>query len=123
MGPSPRSRRKNGPQGPIRTGRGAGRKWVAPRELPRRVVPRGIRRPRPGTSSLVSRSLATKDDGKMAADTPGTRWRQVPAQVDFPALEREVLSRWEEHDTFAKSLEQSSGGQPWTFFEGPPTAN
>ncbi|GAB2658369.1 isoleucine--tRNA ligase [Kribbella swartbergensis] len=52
-----------------------------------------------------------------------TPWRQVPAQVDFPALEREVLVHWDEHDTFAKSLEQSAGGTPWTFFEGPPTAN
>ncbi|MET7284129.1 isoleucine--tRNA ligase [Kribbella sp. NPDC005582] len=55
--------------------------------------------------------------------TPHTPWRQVPAQVDFPALEREVLTHWDEHDTFAKSLEQSAGGTPWTFFEGPPTAN
>ncbi len=59
----------------------------------------------------------------MAAQNPGTGWRQVPAQVDFPALEREVLTHWNEHDTFAKSLEQSAGGTPWTFFEGPPTAN
>ncbi|MFI5692781.1 isoleucine--tRNA ligase [Kribbella sp. NPDC051586] len=59
----------------------------------------------------------------MAAENPHTPWRQVPAQVDFPALEREVLTLWEEHDTFAKSLDQSAGGQPWTFYEGPPTAN
>ena len=59
----------------------------------------------------------------MAAENPHTPWRQVPAQVDFPALEREVLTLWDEHDTFAKSLEQSAGGQPWTFYEGPPTAN
>ncbi|MGW7679976.1 isoleucine--tRNA ligase [Kribbella sp. NPDC054772] len=58
-----------------------------------------------------------------AANTPQTPWRQVPAQVDFPALEREVLTYWDEHDTFAKSLDQSAGGKPWTFFEGPPTAN
>ncbi|MFB6722766.1 isoleucine--tRNA ligase [Kribbella sp. NPDC056345] len=59
----------------------------------------------------------------MAAENPGTGWRQVPAKVDFPALEREVLTHWDEHNTFAKSLEQSAGGTPWTFFEGPPTAN
>ncbi|GAA0615363.1 isoleucine--tRNA ligase [Kribbella sandramycini] len=59
----------------------------------------------------------------MAAQHPETGWRQVPAQVDFPAMEREVLTHWDEHDTFAKSLEQSAGGTPWTFFEGPPTAN
>ncbi len=51
------------------------------------------------------------------------RWKQVPAQVDLPALERDVLAFWESHDTFAKSLEQTAGGEPWTFYEGPPTAN
>ncbi len=50
-------------------------------------------------------------------------WKQVPAQVDLPAMERDVLAFWAEHDTFAKSLEQTAGGEPWTFYEGPPTAN
>jgi isoleucyl-tRNA synthetase len=57
------------------------------------------------------------------ADNPTTPWKQVPAQVDLPGMEREVLSHWDEHDIFAKTLDQSSGGTPWTFFEGPPTAN
>ncbi|MDX6247137.1 MAG: isoleucyl-tRNA synthetase [Kribbellaceae bacterium] len=55
--------------------------------------------------------------------TAKTPWKQVPAQVDLPAIEREVLQLWDGQDTFAKSLEQSAGGQPWTFYEGPPTAN
>ncbi|MDX6240245.1 MAG: isoleucyl-tRNA synthetase [Kribbellaceae bacterium] len=57
------------------------------------------------------------------ADNPSTPWKQVPAQVDLPALEREVLVYWAERDTFAKSLEESAGGTPWTFYEGPPTTN
>jgi isoleucyl-tRNA synthetase len=57
------------------------------------------------------------------ADTPSTPWRQVPAQVDLPAIERDVLEHWADQGTFAKSLEQSAGGKPWTFYEGPPTAN
>ncbi|TDO49850.1 isoleucyl-tRNA synthetase [Kribbella sp. VKM Ac-2527] len=57
------------------------------------------------------------------ADTPSTPWRQVPAQVDLPAIERDVLAHWADQDTFAKTLEQSAGGKPWTFYEGPPTAN
>jgi isoleucyl-tRNA synthetase len=57
------------------------------------------------------------------ADNPTTPWKQVPAQVDLPGMEREVLSHWDEHDIFAKTLDQSAGGTPWTFFEGPPTAN
>ncbi|TCM50363.1 isoleucine--tRNA ligase [Kribbella sp. VKM Ac-2568] len=57
------------------------------------------------------------------AENPSTPWRQVPAQVDLPAIEREMLGYWDDNDTFAKSLEQSAGGTPWTFYEGPPTAN
>jgi isoleucyl-tRNA synthetase len=49
--------------------------------------------------------------------------RQLPAQVDLPALERAVLERWETGGVFARSLEQTAGGDPWVFYEGPPTAN
>jgi isoleucyl-tRNA synthetase len=46
---------------------------------------------------------------------------------DLPAssgdLEEEMLGRWTAEDTFGKSLEQNSGGEPFVFFEGPPTAN
>ncbi len=51
------------------------------------------------------------------------QYRPVPPQVDLPALEREVLAFWAENDTFAKSLERTAGAEPWTFYEGPPTAN
>ncbi|MFV0428441.1 MAG: isoleucine--tRNA ligase [Arachnia sp.] len=50
-------------------------------------------------------------------------YRAVPANVDFPALEHEILQLWQANDTFAESLAASAGGEPWTFFEGPPTAN
>jgi len=52
-----------------------------------------------------------------------TSYRPVPPQVDLPAMEREILDFWREHDTFARSLAQTEGGEPWTFYEGPPTAN
>ncbi|HET8655781.1 MAG TPA: isoleucine--tRNA ligase [Longimicrobiaceae bacterium] len=46
---------------------------------------------------------------------------------DLPAttgdLEEKILERWRDEDTFAKSLEQTEGGEPFVFFEGPPTAN
>ncbi|HSR24711.1 MAG TPA: isoleucine--tRNA ligase [Candidatus Eisenbacteria bacterium] len=51
------------------------------------------------------------------------RYRAVPPQVDLPAMERDILAFWHEHDTFAKSLARTEGGDPWTFYEGPPTAN
>ncbi|MCQ4045925.1 isoleucine--tRNA ligase [Streptantibioticus rubrisoli] len=52
-----------------------------------------------------------------------TQYRQVPAQVDLPALEHEVLRFWQENKVFARSLEQSEGRPEWVFYEGPPTAN
>ncbi|MBV9097434.1 MAG: isoleucine--tRNA ligase [Frankiaceae bacterium] len=50
-------------------------------------------------------------------------FRPMPPQVDLPALEHEVLARWRDRDVFARSLKQSSEGELWTFYEGPPTAN
>jgi isoleucyl-tRNA synthetase len=52
-----------------------------------------------------------------------SEYTPVPPQVDLPALEREVLALWERNDTFAKSLARNAGAEPWTFYEGPPTAN
>ncbi len=49
--------------------------------------------------------------------------RKLPTQVDLPAMEHEVLARWEAGDVFARSLAQTAGGEPWVFYEGPPTAN
>jgi len=50
-------------------------------------------------------------------------YRPMPPQVDLPALEHEVLARWRERDIFARSLARTASGPPWTFYEGPPTAN
>ncbi len=47
----------------------------------------------------------------------------LPSPVSFPSLEREVLQRWQATKVFQRSLDQSASGQPWTFYEGPPTAN
>jgi isoleucyl-tRNA synthetase len=49
------------------------------------------------------------------------RFRHLPA--DWPALETEVLARWEAEHLFAKSLEAAEGRPPFIFYEGPPTAN
>ncbi|PRX98498.1 isoleucine--tRNA ligase [Allonocardiopsis opalescens] len=50
-------------------------------------------------------------------------FRALPAQVDLPALEREVLRRWSSSGVFEQSLKQTEGGPSWVFYEGPPTAN
>ncbi|GLW12190.1 isoleucine--tRNA ligase [Microtetraspora sp. NBRC 13810] len=50
-------------------------------------------------------------------------FRPLPAQVDLPALEHEVLERWRDGKVFERSLEQNATGPSWIFYEGPPTAN
>ncbi|MFI9353241.1 isoleucine--tRNA ligase [Streptomyces lydicus] len=55
--------------------------------------------------------------------TDQPRYRQVPAQVDLPALEHAVLDFWQEQKVFARTLQQSEGRPEWVFYEGPPTAN
>ncbi|QHC21653.1 isoleucine--tRNA ligase [Streptomyces sp. GS7] len=55
--------------------------------------------------------------------SPQPQYRQVPAQVDLPALEHAVLDFWREQKVFARTLQQSEGRPEWVFYEGPPTAN
>ena len=50
-------------------------------------------------------------------------FQPLPAQVDLPALEQEVLTRWQDAGIFERSLKQTAGGPAWIFYEGPPTAN
>ena len=51
-----------------------------------------------------------------------TRFDEVK-QFDHPELETKVLAWWEAHGIFNKSISQREGGPPYTFYEGPPTAN
>ncbi|MDQ3449605.1 MAG: class I tRNA ligase family protein, partial [Actinomycetota bacterium] len=50
-------------------------------------------------------------------------YRQVPTQVDLPAVERDVLAFWADAKIFQRTLERGAGGPAWVFYEGPPTAN
>jgi isoleucyl-tRNA synthetase len=47
----------------------------------------------------------------------------LPRVPDHPALEREVLARWEEEGTFEQLREQNRGGERFSFIDGPITAN
>ncbi len=49
------------------------------------------------------------------------RYPDLPASTT--ALEEEVLGRWKDEETFRRSLEQTRDGEPFVFYEGPPTAN
>jgi isoleucyl-tRNA synthetase len=47
----------------------------------------------------------------------------LPAAISLPAVEHEILGRWQDAKVFERSLDATAGGQQWTFYEGPPTAN
>ncbi|MCW5954847.1 MAG: class I tRNA ligase family protein, partial [Propionibacteriaceae bacterium] len=54
---------------------------------------------------------------------PQPSYRPVPAAIDLPAMEHEILEFWKANDTFSATLAKTVEGRPWTFYEGPPTAN
>ncbi|UOX92992.1 isoleucine--tRNA ligase [Amycolatopsis sp. FBCC-B4732] len=59
----------------------------------------------------------------MTENRPPSPFTPLPADVDFGALERGVITWWQDNDVFARSLKQTADGPPWVFYEGPPTAN
>jgi len=48
-------------------------------------------------------------------------YREIPENPT--QLEEDVLGVWEAEDTFERSLEATREGEPFVFYEGPPTAN
>ena len=50
-------------------------------------------------------------------------FQTLPTVPDHPALEHEILERWEQEGTFQKLREQNAGGPTFSFMDGPITAN
>jgi len=48
---------------------------------------------------------------------------QVYKQLDLSQVNKDVLKRWEEDDTFHKSISTREGQPTFVFYEGPPSAN
>jgi isoleucyl-tRNA synthetase len=44
-------------------------------------------------------------------------------QLDLSQINKEVLTRWQEDDTFHKSISTREGHRTFVFYEGPPSAN
>ncbi|MCG9477109.1 MAG: isoleucine--tRNA ligase [Actinomycetia bacterium] len=47
----------------------------------------------------------------------------VDPDLDLPTLEQRRLERWKADDTIGATRRLRAGGEPWIFYEGPPTAN
>ncbi|HVL32327.1 MAG TPA: class I tRNA ligase family protein, partial [Actinomycetota bacterium] len=50
-------------------------------------------------------------------------FKPVDRQPDHIAIEHETLERWDREQTFARLRERNRGGRPWSFIDGPITAN
>jgi isoleucyl-tRNA synthetase len=50
-------------------------------------------------------------------------FKPLPSVPDHPALERELLARWDDEGTFQKLREQNAHGPRFSFMDGPITAN
>src|SRR5262245_9259532 len=50
-------------------------------------------------------------------------FEKVDPKVDFPAMEREILTIWNETRAFDKLREINRGKPKWSFLDGPITAN
>jgi isoleucyl-tRNA synthetase len=44
-------------------------------------------------------------------------------QLNLPEIGKEILTRWEQEKIFEKSITNRPGNKPYTFYEGPPSAN
>ncbi|MBT3383107.1 MAG: isoleucine--tRNA ligase [Prolixibacteraceae bacterium] len=52
----------------------------------------------------------------------GNRFQEYK-QLDLSQINKDVLNRWEEDDTFHKSISTREGRPTFVFYEGPPSAN
>ncbi len=50
-------------------------------------------------------------------------FKEVKSGINFPEMERNVLEFWKENDTFNKLRAKNAGHAPWSFIDGPMTAN
>ena len=51
------------------------------------------------------------------------KFKKVKNQIDFVELEHEILKFWEDHQIFNKLVSKNEGNKPWSFMDGPITAN
>jgi isoleucyl-tRNA synthetase len=51
------------------------------------------------------------------------RWREVPPAAAWGEMEERVLAFWRERGIVARATRERAGGEPFVFYEGPPTAN
>ncbi|MDD4383275.1 MAG: isoleucine--tRNA ligase [Candidatus Shapirobacteria bacterium] len=49
-----------------------------------------------------------------------SKFKNIPSNISFPAMEEEIISFWKENKIFEKSVDQRSNDNAYTFYDGPP---
>jgi len=52
-----------------------------------------------------------------------SRYQKVSTDLNFVPREEKVLEFWKENQIFEKTVQKNKGNEPFTFYDGPPTAN
>src|SRR5262245_671077 len=52
-----------------------------------------------------------------------SNFHKVSTEADFPAIERQMLDFWQHTNAFERRREKNRGRPPWSFLDGPITAN
>ena len=52
-----------------------------------------------------------------------TIYKEVPNTFDSPKIEHAILKFWKKTDAFKKLVKMNRGKKPWSFIDGPITAN
>ena len=55
--------------------------------------------------------------------TDSKKFKTVDSKVDFIKIEHEMLEKWNKDDTFNQLRKKNAKGKPWSFLDGPITAN
>ncbi len=50
-------------------------------------------------------------------------YQKVDTSLDFVEREKEIIEFWKQNQVFEKSIAKNEGGEEFSFFDGPPTAN
>ena len=50
-------------------------------------------------------------------------FKQNLDKINYPEIENKILEYWEQNKIFEKSVSSKAETKPFTFYEGPPTAN
>lgn len=73
---------------------------------------------------LASRSntISARETTMNKATPQHPTFDPVDSQIDFPAMEQEILAFWNEHDLYRKSVDNRPSERPFRFYDGPPFA-